>query len=86
MVGRGLSVRQTEALVKRLLSGTDSKSDAKDPDTRRLEREVSEHLAAPVTISAAVKKGRGRLVVRYSSLDELDGILDRMGAKPQVCV
>ena len=81
VVGRGLSVRQTEALVKRLLSGADSKSTAKDPDTRRLEREVSEHLAAPVTISAS-KKGRGRLVVRYSSLEELDGILSRMGAKP----
>ena len=81
VVGRGLSVRQTEALVKRLLSGADSKSTAKDPDTRRLEREVSEHLAAPVTISAS-KKGRGRLVVRYSSLEELDGILTRMGAKP----
>lgn len=81
VVGRGLSVRQTEALVKRLLSGTDSKSVGKDADTRRLEREVSEHLAAPVTISAN-KKGRGRLVVRYSSLAELDGILDRMGAKP----
>jgi len=81
VVGHGLSVRQTEALVKRLLSGTGSKPVAKDPDTRRLEREVSEHLAAPVTISAN-NKGRGRLVVRYSSLEELDGILARMGAKP----
>ncbi len=81
VVENGLSVRQTEALVKRLLNGTGSKAVAKDPDTRRLEREVSEHLAAPVTISAS-NKGRGRLVVRYSSLEELDGILARMGAKP----
>ena len=76
---RSLSVRQTEALVKRLLSGTPSEP-APDPDTRRLERSASEHLGAPVTISAN-SKGKGRVVIRYSSLDELDGILARMGAK-----
>ena len=77
---RALSVRQTESLVKRLLSG-ESPAPVPDPDTRPLERSASEHLGAPVTITAN-SKGKGRLVVRYSSLDELDGILARMGAKP----
>ena len=77
---RALSVRQTESLVKRLLSG-EGPAPVPDPDTRPLERSASEHLGAPVTITAN-SKGKGRLVVRYSSLDELDGILGRMGAKP----
>lgn len=76
---RSLSVRQTEALVKRLLSGQGPQPEP-DPDTRRLERSASEHLGAPVTITAN-SKGKGRVVIRYSSLDELDGILARMGAK-----
>ena len=76
---RSLSVRQTEALVKRLLSGANP-GPAPDPDTRRLERSASEHLGAPVTI-ATNSKGKGRVVIRYSSFDELDGILARMGAK-----
>lgn len=76
---RSLSVRQTEALVKRLLSGK-TPLPAPDPDTRRLERTASERLGAPVTITTN-NKGKGRVVIRYSSLDELDGILARMGAK-----
>ena len=76
---RSLSVRQTEALVKRLLSGAPPEP-APDPDTRRLERSASEHLGAPVSITSN-SKGNGRVVIRYSSLDELDGILARMGAK-----
>ena len=76
---RSLSVRQTEALVKRLLSGAPPEP-APDPDTRRLERSASEHLGAPVSITSN-SKGKGRVVIRYSSLDELDGILARMGAK-----
>lgn len=78
---RSLSVRQTEALVKRLLSGTTPEPDA-DPDTRRLERSASEYLGAPVSITTN-SKGKGRVVIRYSSLDELDGILARMGAKSE---
>ena len=78
IVNRALSVRQAEALVKRLLSG-DSPAPEPDPDTRRLERSTSEHLGAPVSITVDAK-GKGRLVVRYSSLEELDGILIRMGA------
>ena len=78
VVRRSLSVRQTEALVKRLLSGVPPVPE-RDADTQRLERSTSEHLGAPVTITAG-RKGSGRIVIRYSSLGELDGILTRMGA------
>jgi ParB family chromosome partitioning protein len=77
VVARGLSARDTEALVKRLLStatpGRGGKR-AVDPDVQRLERELKEHLGARVEIKAR-SRGRGSLVIHYTSLDELDGIL-----------
>jgi ParB family chromosome partitioning protein len=73
---RQLSVRQTEALVRQLQQGKTSsrRTTVKDADTRRLEQDITERIGAPVTISFNAK-GRGQLVIRYSSLDELDGIL-----------
>lgn len=75
---RALSVRQTEALVRRLqASGERVDANRKqeiDPDTLRLESELTDRIGAPVAISYN-KKGRGQLVIRYSNLDELDGIL-----------
>ena len=75
---KGLSVRQTEALVRRAQAApTSSTPPARDPDTLRLERELSDRLGAPVAISHTAK-GRGRVVISYTTLDELDGILDRL--------
>ncbi|MFQ5635074.1 MAG: ParB/RepB/Spo0J family partition protein [Gammaproteobacteria bacterium] len=75
---KGLSVRDTEALVKRLLSGgrqgTGTAADTLDPDIRRLQDDLSDRLGARVDIRHA-KKGGGKLVVSYNSLDELEGIL-----------
>jgi ParB family chromosome partitioning protein len=73
---RQLSVRQTEALVRQIQQGKTSsrRTTVKDADTRRLEQEITERIGAPVTISFNAN-GRGQLVIRYSSLDELDGIL-----------
>ena len=48
-----------------------------DPDTRRLETELAEKLGAPVRIEAG-RNGSGRLVIRYASLEELDGILAKL--------
>ncbi len=76
VVGRGLSVRQTEALVRRLNSeeaGTDTKTPL-DPDIKNLEDNLAEKLGAKVMIQHTAK-GKGRLVLTYNSLDELDGIL-----------
>ncbi len=81
VVVRGLSVRQTEALVRDTLAPKASKkkapTPAKDPDTRRLETELSEQIGARVTIEGDAK-GKGRVVIGFASLDELDGILDHL--------
>jgi ParB family chromosome partitioning protein len=90
---RGLSVRETEALVRRQVGA--SKGDAAsgagataageaasgstsapriDPNVSRLEQELAEKLGAKVAIEHA-SSGKGRVVVSYNSLDELDGIL-----------
>ncbi len=79
VVRGGLSVRETERLVKRMLSGAGGKTAVQKPasqsaDIRRLETEVSEKLGARVTLQHT-QKGAGKLVISYNSLDELDGIL-----------
>ncbi len=78
---RGLSVRETEALVRRLsaaarggaTAGT-AAAGAGDADVRRLETELSEKLGAKVSFKQGVG-GRGQLLISYSSHEELDGIL-----------
>ncbi len=74
-----LSVRQTEALVKRLKSGQDPQPNKtnKNPDIERLEQELTEQLCAPVSVKHS-SSGKGSLTIRYTSLDELDGILDHL--------
>lgn len=77
VIRQSLSVRATEALVKQLLSGgkkSKKTSAKKDPDTLRLEEELSGRLGAAVTIKHS-NKGKGVLAISYNSLDELDGIL-----------
>jgi ParB family chromosome partitioning protein len=77
-----LSVRQTETLVKRLLSDdrTMEKSESKDPDVTRLEAKLSDRLGATVQIKAK-SGGRGHIVIEYGSLDILDGIVARLKTK-----
>jgi ParB family chromosome partitioning protein len=76
VVGRGLSVRQTEALVRRLQAGGGGKKASKilDPDIKNLQDNLEEKLGSKVVIQHTAK-GKGKLVVKYNSLDELDGIL-----------
>jgi ParB family transcriptional regulator, chromosome partitioning protein len=77
VVNKGLSVRETERLVRRMTEKASRpavKPPAADADVRRLETEVAEKLGAKVRIEHT-QKGAGRLVIRYNSLDELDGIL-----------
>ena len=78
-VARELSVRQVEALVaglaKRALSGAHA---ATDRDVARLEEELSGQLGTTVKIQAGAKPGRGRLVIHYSTLDQLDGLLRKL--------
>jgi ParB family chromosome partitioning protein len=78
VVNRGLSVRETEALVKKKLNGQDQKSvegsQVKDPDIVRLEARISEKLGAGVQVKPR-KKGSGDLIISFHSNDELEGIL-----------
>jgi ParB family chromosome partitioning protein len=76
VVARGLTVRQTEALVRQWLNKKESdKTPPKgDPDILRLEQKLAERLGSPVQIKHG-EKGKGQLVIRYSSLDELQGVL-----------
>jgi len=74
---RGLSVRDTEALVRRLQHPVPSSAEpaqAADADVRRLEQDLADKLGAKVLIQHS-RGGKGKLVVSYNSLDELDGIL-----------
>ncbi|MGH8299203.1 MAG: ParB/RepB/Spo0J family partition protein [Steroidobacteraceae bacterium] len=74
---KSLSVRETEALVRRIQhppGAAEELAQAADPNVRRLEQDLAEKLGAKVAIRHS-SSGKGRLVVDYNSLDELDGIL-----------
>jgi ParB family chromosome partitioning protein len=77
---RGLSVRQTENMVRTLIrkegKKTRRKPDRANSDIARLENELSSRIGARVDIHHSAKKGK--LVIHYHSLDELDGILERI--------
>ena len=76
VTGKDLSVRQTEALVRRLQSakGKKAPSGKLDPDIRHLQDNLAEKLGTQVMIQHTAK-GKGKLILKYNSLDQLDGIL-----------
>lgn len=77
VVLKDLSVRETEALVKRLSEPPQTKLPRPiDPDIRRLEDEVSGKIGAKVSIRQG-RKGCGKLTIEYASLDQLDSLLSR---------
>jgi ParB family chromosome partitioning protein len=75
---KGLSVRETEALVRRMLTrkpdDEEREPPRKDPNVNRLEQDLTGRLGARVVLQHSAK-GKGKLVISYNSLDELDGIL-----------
>jgi ParB family chromosome partitioning protein len=77
---KGLSVRETEALVRRIVARANagekaaSRGRSKDPDIARLENDLADKLGATVELQHRAG-GKGKLVISYHSLDELDGIL-----------
>ncbi|MCP4768870.1 MAG: ParB/RepB/Spo0J family partition protein [Gammaproteobacteria bacterium] len=80
VINRGLSVRETEKLVKKTLAAQDTtraKPAAVDPDIKRLEGKISEKLGAGVKIKSG-KKGSGQLVISFHSSAELEGILEHL--------
>jgi ParB family chromosome partitioning protein len=77
VVARGLSVRETEQLVNRSKDSSDKakpKASKMDPNIQRLQNELAEKLGAPVAVQHA-SNGKGKVVINYNTLDELDGIL-----------
>lgn len=75
VVAKGLTVRQTEALVRGWHEQSSAPTKpAANPDIQRLETNLGERLGAKVELKHNAK-GKGKLVINYSSLDELDGIL-----------
>lgn len=80
VAGKGLSVRETEALVRRMLNPPkkDGTGESRDPDVRRLEDQLSDKLGARVAIQHSGASGKGKVVISYHSLDELDGILEHI--------
>jgi ParB family chromosome partitioning protein len=79
VVAKGLTVRQTEALVRNALAKKPPPATEKhtDPNIRHLQDDLSQRLGARVQIQHSAKGG-GKLVLSYNSLDELDGILSHI--------
>jgi len=79
VIKKSLSVRQTEALVGGKKQGklTKTSSHTKDPNTKKLERELSETLGAEVSIKHN-KKGKGSLTIGFKNLDVLQGLLEKI--------
>ncbi len=82
VVAQGLSVRETEKLVRRLLGEGERPTKPappapEDPDIRRLEGRLTDTLGARVKIQQG-SGGKGKLVIAYNSLDELEGILEHI--------
>ena len=78
VVRKGLTVRSLEKQLSRERQGKTGFKPAKPGDWRRLERELADLLATPVEVSAN-KAGKGELKLAFHSLDELDGLLARLG-------
>ncbi|MBN9461492.1 MAG: ParB/RepB/Spo0J family partition protein [Burkholderiales bacterium] len=83
VVERRLSVRETEKLVQQAAAeaaGTPARraAPAPDRDLLRLQERLADALATPVTLRADAR-GRGKLTIEFASLEQFDGLLDRLG-------
>ena len=78
VAARGLSVRETEALVQSMLKGRGTRRKARgDRDIARLEEEVSERLGTTVQIRPG-RRGSGKVLLHYSSLEHLEALLKKL--------
>lgn len=81
IASKGLSVRETERIVAKILNNDEEESMPKrhsmDPDVKRLQEELAEKLCARVEIQHG-PQGKGKLVVQYNSVEELEGILEHI--------
>lgn len=84
IIKKGLSVRQVETLVadmaqRKQKKGKEVKKVRKDADTLRLEEDLSDYLGATVKIQSN-QKGKGKLIIEFSNLDQFDGIISHFGS------
>ena len=78
VASKEMTVRETERLVNKALNpAKDAETPAKDHDVSRLEQELIERLGAKVAINHG-SKGKGKIVINYQNLAELDGILSKI--------
>ncbi len=84
VVAKGLTVRETEKLVRKTINPIKVNNPVKeeDPHINKLEQQISDKFGAQVQIQHS-PKGKGKLVISYNNLDELDGILSNMGVKEE---
>lgn len=78
---QGMTVRQTEALVKKAQQPTDSQEPSikkVDPDVARLQTRLADNLGTQVKIDHNAK-GKGKMVINFNDLEQLDGILSQIG-------
>ena len=79
VVAKGLTVRDTEKLVRKMAAPNKANFSPKaDPHIEQLERQISDKIGAKSKIQHGAK-GKGKIVIQYNSLDELDGVLSHMG-------
>jgi ParB family chromosome partitioning protein len=78
VVARGLSVRETEKLVRRYKNPPTPRTIKIDPDLQHLQDRLAEKLCARVKLSHNAR-GKGKMVIAYNSADELEGILEQLG-------
>lgn len=80
VAAKELTVRETEVLVKKVQQPEKEKAEKiKDPDTQLLEQQLSERFGSSVQINHN-RRGKGKMVISYSTLDELDGIIAQINA------
>lgn len=84
VVAKGLTVRETEKLVRKTINPVKVNNPVKeeDPHINKLEQQIADKFGAPVQIQHS-PKGKGKLVISYNNLDELDGILSNLGVKEE---
>ncbi|MGB0495435.1 MAG: ParB/RepB/Spo0J family partition protein [Kangiellaceae bacterium] len=84
VVAKGLTVRETEKLVRVTANPVKSKTSKNqvDPHIEQLERRMSDKVGAPIKIQHGTK-GKGKITIAYNSLDELDGVLKHMGVEQE---
>jgi ParB family chromosome partitioning protein len=83
IIGQGLSVRNLERIVTEVPTVTSPAAATPSPHIRDLENSLTSQLGLRVQVRSAAKKGKGRLIIHYSSLDQFDQLLERLRVKAE---